>query len=80
MDFGPLIKFAMEQGFWAVLFVSLFVYVLRESKTREDRLMSFLNDITRQFNDITEQFKRLSWQYDRIARDVDEIKSDLRKR
>lgn len=80
MDFGPLVRFAAEQGFWTLLFVSLFIYVLRESKSREERLMSFLDGITQQFNDIAEQFKRLSWQYDRIAKDVEEIKSDLRKR
>lgn len=73
MDFGPLMKFAVDQGFLAVLFVFLLGYVLRESKNREERLMMFLDSIT-------EQFKKLSLQFDRVARDVEEIKSDLRKR
>ena len=80
MDLGPLVRFATEQGIWAALFVTLYVYQLRESrrildesKSREERLMSFLDDITKQFD-------RLSWQFERIAKDVEEIKSDLRRR
>lgn len=73
MDLTPVMKFAVDQGFLAVLFVFLLGYVLRESKNREEKLMTFLDNIT-------EQFKKLSRQFDRIAHDVEEIKSDLRRR
>ena len=73
MDLTPVMRFAVDQGFLAVLFVFLLGYVLRESKNREEKLMTFLDNIT-------EQFKKLSRQFDRIAHDVEEIKSDLRRR
>lgn len=73
MEFTPLLKFAQDYGIWTALFIGLFIYVLRESKAREERLMTFLDNIVT-------QFERLSKQFDRIARDVEEIKSGLKRK
>jgi len=66
-----ILKAALEQGLWAVLFVSLFFYQLRESKHREERLMGFIDKIT-------EQFESLDRRTDKIACDVTDIKQEMK--
>jgi septal ring factor EnvC (AmiA/AmiB activator) len=74
-----IIQTAAQQGIFAVLFVALFFYQLRESRrqldvaqSREDKLMAFLNDISK-------QFESLDAKYEKISCDVTEIKSELRE-
>lgn len=67
-----ILKVALEQGLWAVLFVSLYFYQLRESKNREERLMGFIDRITA-------QFESLDKRTDKIASDVTEIKQEIRE-
>lgn len=67
-----ILKAALEQGLWAVLFVSLYFYQLRESKHREDRLMDFIDKIST-------QFENLDKRTDKIACDVADIKQELRE-
>lgn len=55
-----LLDFFKTQGPWALLFVMLFFYVLKENARREDRLIRCLEE--------------LSAKYDTIAKDVGEIK------
>lgn len=55
-----LLEFFKTQGPWALLFVMLFFYVLRENARREDRLIRCLEE--------------LSDKYETIAKDVCEIK------
>jgi hypothetical protein len=59
MEQGVL-EFFITQGPWALLFVMLFFYVLKQNAKREDRLISCLEE--------------LSAKYDTIAKDVGEIK------
>ncbi|MTV47858.1 hypothetical protein GJ688_02520 [Heliobacillus mobilis] len=73
-----LLTKAVEQGIWALLFVSLYLYQLQDSrrlqfdaKERENKLTDFLRDITR-------QFELLAKQYERLSDDVQEIKSEIR--
>lgn len=73
-----LVKEAVGQGLWAVLFVSLYIYQLKESrrqmdeaKIREDKLMGFINDMGT-------QFETLARQYDSMSDDIREIKQELR--
>lgn len=63
---------ALEQGLWAVLFVSLYFYQLRESKRREERLMNFIDEITLKFESIDRRT-------DKISCDVADIKAELRE-
>lgn len=72
-----LFNYAFKEGVWAVLFVSLYYYQLKESrrlqedaKQREDKLTAFIHDITKQFEGLTEQ-------YQRMANDVNDIKCSV---
>ncbi|QMV41845.1 BhlA/UviB family holin-like peptide [Cohnella cholangitidis] len=72
-----MIESATQQGIWAVLFISLYLYQLREgkrreseSKTREEKLTDFISEMLK-------QFEGLSRQYENISDDVQEIKSEL---
>ncbi len=69
-----LLSEAAKQGIWALLFISLFIYQLKESrrreedsKKREERLQNFINEMG-------ESLKHLSFQYERLAGDVEDIK------
>lgn len=77
---SEIIKTAIEQGLWAVLFVSLYFYQLRqnenqrkEAREREDKLTSFITDISKQFEGLVRQ-------YERISEDIEDIKQDLRQK
>ena len=64
---------ALEQGIWAMLFVSLYLYQLKDSRRREDRLMAFIDDIA-------QQFKILDSRTSKISCDIDDIKKQLKSR
>lgn len=66
-----ILKAALEQGLWAVLFVSLYFWQLKTSQNREERLMNFITKIT-------DQFESLDKRTDKIASDVAEIKQEIR--
>ncbi|MFS0841180.1 BhlA/UviB family holin-like peptide [Paenibacillus sp. 1P03SA] len=68
-----IIDAALKDGLWAVLFVSLFLYNLKESKTRENKLMNFIDEISK-------QFEALAKQYERLSEDVRTIKDDIKSR
>lgn len=86
-----LLAEAAKQGLWAILYVTLFVYTLMESRRRENRLRSDYeslrgesrdreNKLTSFITDITKQFERLATGVERLTLDVDEIKDELRLR
>lgn len=58
-----LLTFFQTQGPWALLFVALFIWVLRENQKRETRLIDVID--------------RLSEKYDEMADDLKEIKNHL---
>lgn len=67
-------RYAIKEGLWAILFVSLYYYQLKESrrlqdeaKQREDKLTAFIHDITKQFEALADQYKCM-------AEDVNDIK------
>ncbi|MFT4413175.1 BhlA/UviB family holin-like peptide [Fredinandcohnia humi] len=75
-----LLQGAMEQGLWAVLFVSLYLYQLhenrqtrQEARQREEQLTTFISDITK-------QFEALAKQYERMSDDIQEIKMEIRQK
>lgn len=75
-----LINAALKDGLWAALFISLYLYQLRESQryqedaqAREGKLMVFIEQISA-------QFEKLARQYERLSEDVREIKIDISER
>lgn len=65
-----LTQLASKEGLFAVMFVTLFVYQIVDSRKREERLMSFIEDISK-------QFESLAKQYEKLAEDVDDIKIEV---
>jgi len=61
---AEILKSAASQGLWAMLFVALLFYVLKNNKEREDKLLSAL--------------EKLGCQYEVLARDMHEIKEDVK--
>ena len=61
---AEILKSAASQGLWAMLFVALLFYVLKNNKEREDKLLSAL--------------EKLGGQYEVLARDMHEIKEDVK--
>jgi Tfp pilus assembly protein PilN len=69
-----VLKMAITQGIWAVLFVALLFYVLRtqekreaHSAEREDKLMEHLDHLTTAFDDMKE-----------VKSDLKEVKQDIK--
>ena len=61
-----IIKVAATQGLWALLFVALLFWVLRENAKREDNYQQLLLDLTGKFGILEE-----------VQRDVGEIKQTV---
>lgn len=68
---SALLELASRESLFAVLFVALFIYQIADSRNREKRLMSFMDDITR-------QFEILARQYENLSDDVEEIKDGMK--
>ena len=52
---SELIKSAMTQGFWAVLFVVLLLYVLKENSKREENYQSIISKLSEEiYQDLKE--------------------------
>jgi len=66
---SEVIKLATSQGFYAVLFVVLLFYVLRENAKRESQYQKTIDTLAQKL-DIVED----------IGKDVSEIKVSLEKR
>jgi hypothetical protein len=66
-----LLELASKESLFAVMFVALFLYQIVDSRKREQRLMDFMDDITK-------QFEALARQYERLSEDVDEIRQDMK--
>lgn len=60
-----MLSFFQTQGPWALLFVALFLWVLRENQKREARLIDVID--------------RLSEKYDEMASDLRAIKDSLNR-
>ena len=66
-----ILKLAMTQGLWAVLFVALLFYVLRNNEKREERLLECLEQMG-------EQYEILSADVKETREDVKEIRKDIK--
>lgn len=61
-----IIKVAATQGLWALLFVALLFWVLRENAKREDNYQQLLQDLTGKFGILED-----------VQRDVREVKQTV---
>ncbi len=59
-----IIKMAASQGLFAVLFVALLFYVLHNNQKREERLLTCLD--------------ALGKQYESLSKDIGEVKDDVK--
>jgi hypothetical protein len=62
---SEILKTAIKEGLWAVLFVALLFYVLRTNEKREDRLLNALD--------------ALGKQYENLSKDLGEVKDDVKE-
>jgi hypothetical protein len=65
-----LLEFGIKDSIFAGLFIWLFVYVLKTTKAREDKLYSFLDEMK-------VQFARLVKNYESLSKDVSHIRKEL---
>lgn len=69
---------AFKEGLFALLFVFLLLYQLKENKAnmekaeeREEKLLSFLDEMKEQFSRLTKQYERLSDDVERIRKKIE---------
>lgn len=58
---NEIIKLAMSQGLWAVLFVSLLFYVLRENSKRESELRAIIDKLSDKFDDLKSEIEEIKF-------------------
>ncbi|WP_050353777.1 BhlA/UviB family holin-like peptide [Gottschalkia purinilytica] len=61
-----IIKIALSQGIWAVLFVFMLFYVLKENSNRENNYQEIIKELSDKFNIIED-----------VKEDVREIKKKI---
>ena len=71
---AEIIKLAASQGLWAVLFVGLLFYVLKENGEREKRLLSALEQLSEQYKELTLDLKEVRNDVKEVCEDLSEIK------
>lgn len=76
-----VIKMAASQGLWAVLFVALLFYVLRNSQSREERLVQERQQseakATEREEKLMDCVNSLCTHFESISKDVDGVKADI---
>lgn len=65
-----LIEFGLKDGIFVGMFIWLFVYVLKTTKEREDKLFGFLDAMK-------VEFAKLVGSYESLSKDVNEIREEL---
>jgi len=69
-----VIKLAMTQGLWAVLFVALLFYVLRNNEKREERLLGCLEQMGEQYENLSADVKEAKDGIKEVREDVKDLK------
>lgn len=75
-----LVNAALKDGLWALLFVSLYMYQLNESRRNQDEAKSRENKMMTFIDEISAQFEKLARQYEKLSEDVRTIKDDISAR
>jgi hypothetical protein len=70
MDLNMMLELLNSNTVFGALFIYLFYNVLTTSKEREEKLMTFLDEMK-------DQFAKLSENFGKMEKDVDEIKQKL---
>ncbi len=65
---NEVLQLAASQGLWAVMFVGLLFYVLKENSSREEKFQDIISNLTERLDVL-----------DILKKDVDEIKEKLQK-
>lgn len=68
-----IFRLAMSQGIWAVLFVALLFYVLKENSAREQKYQEIIQTLTEKFQLIEEGLRALK-------EDVRDVKECIHRR
>ena len=69
-----VMKLAMTQGLWAVLFVALLFYVLRNNEKREERLLGCLEQMGEQYENLSADVKETRDVVKEVREDVKDLK------
>jgi hypothetical protein len=69
-----VIKLAMTQGLWAVLFVALLFYVLRNNEKREERLLGCLEQMGEQYENLSADVKETRDVVKEVREDIKDLK------
>ncbi|SHH37728.1 BhlA/UviB family holin-like peptide [Desulforamulus hydrothermalis] len=67
---AEIMKFAASQGIFAMLFVALLFYVLRNNEKREERLLTCLNELGKQYENLSKGLAE-------VGKDVKELKGKV---
>ncbi|MDO6355102.1 BhlA/UviB family holin-like peptide [Caloramator sp. CAR-1] len=62
---NEVIKLAMSQGLWAVLFVTLLFYVLKENSKRESELRAIIDKLSDKFDDLKKEIEEIKFKITR---------------
>lgn len=71
--FEQALDLAINNGIWAVLFVCLLVYLVKDSGKREERYVTLLNDLSERFCIV----KKIDRQLNVVCSNMLEIKTFL---
>lgn len=74
-----ILKLAMTQGIWAVLFVALLFYVLQNNEKREERLLKCLEQMGEQYEVLSADVKETREDIKEIREDVRDLKRSVEK-
>ncbi|MEY8001445.1 BhlA/UviB family holin-like peptide [Clostridium sp. Mt-5] len=72
---NEIFKMAVQQGIWAMLFIFILVYVLKEQKERDEKAAEREENYQNIIAKLTDRLKTL----DNIGEDVKEIKNKIFK-
>ncbi len=72
-----ILKLAVNQGLWAVLFVALLFYVLNNGEKREARLVNERRESEAKAAEREEKLMNCLGSLTLISKDVDEVKVDV---
>lgn len=70
---SEIIKLAIQQGVWAILFVFMLLYTLKENKKREEKYQETIKQNQEIILSLSDKFEVV----EEIKNDVNEIKSRL---
>ena len=70
LEFSQILELAVGNGIWAVLFVFLLFYVLKDSTKREEKYISLIDDLSTKLGVV----KKISTELSVVSGNVLEIK------